>query len=263
MKCPFPNNTRVCFFILFVLIYPFHVTVTAENMNTAAPFMLNDSVSAKNTDSILPNIAKKKDSSGFSSVVQQKKEVQFPEVVTPHKITNPVPDKSLFAGIFYAKRLDNSATATKKNIIRISVALLFICLIIFFILVAKKRKYKTAFVTRTRLSIMDKEVQLACGYIEKNYKKQDLSTDMICKNLITGRPFLEALFKQELGVDIELFITHVRINRAIMLLEQKHETESDIAAFETGFSDAETFCMAFNEITGVKFEKYLGARTKT
>jgi YesN/AraC family two-component response regulator len=263
MKCPFSDNNRAFFFILFVFIYPFPVTVTAENMNTAAPFMLNESVTAKNTDSILSNKVEKKDSSGFSSVVQQKKEVKSSGIGTPHKITNPVPDKSLFAKIFYAKRVDNSTALTKKIMIRISIALLLICLIICFILFAKSRKDKTAFVTRTRLSIMDKEVQLACGYIEKNYKNQDLSTDIICKNLITGRPFLEALFKQELGVDIELFINHVRINRAIMLLKQKHEIKSDIAAFETGFSNAETFCTAFNKITGVKFEKYLDARTKT
>jgi YesN/AraC family two-component response regulator len=255
MKCPFPDNKRAFFFILFVLIYSF--PVTAENMNTAAPFMLNESVTAKNTDSILSNKAEK-------SVVQQKKEVKITEIGTPHKITNTAePDKSLFAKIFYTKRVNNSTTVTKKNIIRISVALFFICLIVGFILFAKKRKDKNAFVTRTRLSIMDKEVQLACGYIEKNYKKQGLSTDMICKNLITGRPFLEALFKQELGIDIELFITHVRINRAIMLLEQKREIESDIAAFETGFSNTETFCTAFTEITGVKFEKYLDVRTKS
>ena len=38
--------------------------------------------------------------------------------IPPHRSSNPAKlDKSLFAGIIYAKRVDNSATVTKQDIL--------------------------------------------------------------------------------------------------------------------------------------------------
>jgi len=103
---------------------------------------------------------------------------------------------------------------------------------------------------------MDKEVQKACVYIEKNFKNPGLSPDSICRDLITGKAFLEALFSQELGISVELFITHVRINKARILMEKRPDIDAATAAGETGFTNTGEFCAAFKEITGATFEGY-------
>jgi AraC-like DNA-binding protein len=143
-----------------------------------------------------------------------------------------------------------------KFLIRLLVVLLFFIMIGCFICYLGNRADKTTFVTKTRLSIMDKEVQKACRYIEKNYNNSSLSVDSICTDLITGKPFLEALFKQELGIGVELFITHVRINRARMLLEKKPDLDASVAAAQTGFPTLDMFSAAFTSIVGAPFERY-------
>jgi AraC-like DNA-binding protein len=143
-----------------------------------------------------------------------------------------------------------------KFFIRLLVVLLFFVMVGCFILYLKNRAEQTTFVTKTRLSIMDKEVQKACRYIEKNYVDNGLCVDSICAALITGKAFLQALFKQELGIAVEEFITHVRINRARMLLDNKPDLSAAGVAAETGFVSVDEFSSAFTGIIGVSFEGY-------
>jgi two-component system response regulator YesN len=123
-----------------------------------------------------------------------------------------------------------------------------------------KKADRPAFVTTTRLSIMDKEVQTACRYIEKNYRNPQLSLETVCKALVTGQAFLDALFHQELGLNVEEFIRHVRVNRARMLIEKDTATPAEVAAQETGFPDVQSFTGAFSSIVGIPYERYRDTR---
>jgi AraC-like DNA-binding protein len=146
--------------------------------------------------------------------------------------------------------------------LRYGVLLLSIIIIGLFLRYALKKANQPTFVTTTRLSIMDKEVQTACRYIEKNYKNPELSLETLCEALITGKAFLDALFRQELGLGVEEFIDHVRINRARMLIEKDASLDTDTAARETGFNDPGTFSDAFISIVGMAFNEYRDARAK-
>ncbi|HUI92585.1 MAG TPA: helix-turn-helix domain-containing protein [Chitinivibrionales bacterium] len=122
-------------------------------------------------------------------------------------------------------------------------------------IVAQKRQ-KRRFLTTTRLSVMDKEVQKACRYIEKNYSNPELTVQSICAALVTGEAFLEALMQRDLGISIGDFITHVRINRAKGLAQNNPSCLRESAAQQTGFIDTDAFDAEFKKITGVPFEEY-------
>ena len=122
--------------------------------------------------------------------------------------------------------------------------------------VVMKQTQQPRFLTTTRLSVMDKEVQKACRYIEKNFANPELSAKSICADLVTGEAFLEALMVRDLGISVGDFITHVRINRARMLLEKDPTLARETAAQQTGFSDPESFAAAFKKITGSPFEEF-------
>jgi AraC-like DNA-binding protein len=150
----------------------------------------------------------------------------------------------------------------QKQYIGLSILFLLVIMIVLFIRHIMTRADRPAFVTTTRLSVMDKEVQTACRYIEKNYRNTELSLDLICEELITGKAFLNALFCQELGLCVEEFITQVRINRARIFLDKPIDADAETTAQQSGFMEANAFRDAFKKIVGVSFEDYQKKRTK-
>ena len=146
--------------------------------------------------------------------------------------------------------------------VRFGILLLSIIIIGAYLRYTLKKANQPTFVATTRLSIMDKEVQTACRYIEKNYKNPELSLDNICESLVTGKAFLDALFHQELGLGVAEFITQVRINRARILIEKNTSVNADMAAGESGFKEVTTFTNAFAAIVGMPFDLYRDARAK-
>ncbi len=112
------------------------------------------------------------------------------------------------------------------------------------------------FMTTTRLSVMNRFVRQACRYIEKNYADTGLTVDQICSELVTGRAYLEALFKKELGMRVEDFIDQVRINRVKIMINKNPDLSLSEAAETTGFADEKECLARFRSICGVDFEDY-------
>jgi YesN/AraC family two-component response regulator len=115
---------------------------------------------------------------------------------------------------------------------------------------------KVRFMTTTRLSVMDKEVQRACRHIELNYAEPQLSIDTICNALVTGRPFLEALFQKELGISIQEFINQVRVNRAKIIMGKNPSITVDDLSSMIGFVDGRTFSDVFKSLSGIDLAAY-------
>lgn len=118
---------------------------------------------------------------------------------------------------------------------------------------------KQRFLTTTRLSIMDKEVQKACRHIERNYADPSLTPETLCRSLTTSEAFLSALFERELGMTVEGFIRQVRINRVKILLRTDPHTPLSELADKTGFGSADMLCEAFTDVSGISFEEYRDA----
>jgi|WetSurMetagenome_2_1015567.scaffolds.fasta_scaffold11931_2 AraC-like DNA-binding protein len=124
------------------------------------------------------------------------------------------------------------------------------------VLSVRNRRDKRRFLTTTRLSVMDKEVQRACRYVEQHYADPGLTPQSICEVLVTGESFLEVLMERNLGMRLSDFITHVRINGAKKLLEKNPAVSKESAAVASGFSNVGEFDEAFGKATGVSFDSY-------
>ncbi|MBN1984405.1 MAG: helix-turn-helix domain-containing protein [Chitinivibrionales bacterium] len=120
----------------------------------------------------------------------------------------------------------------------------------------KKKEDTKRFLTSTRLSLMDKEVQYACNFIEINYADRGLSPPSICESMVTSTAFLEALFEKELGMGVTEFITQVRINRAKQYIELQPDAVTYSIAAACGFADEETIRSHFKRIAGTTIEEY-------
>jgi hypothetical protein len=118
------------------------------------------------------------------------------------------------------------------------------------------RKDNNRFLTTGRLSIMDKEVQRACDFIEENFSNQDLSIEFLCNEMVTGEAFLNALFIGELGITVENFIDQVRINRVKIFLSKDINIDIEKLVSQTGFASGKVLHDIFLTITGIEFDSY-------
>ncbi len=118
----------------------------------------------------------------------------------------------------------------------------------------RKKIDSKRFMTSTRLSIMDREIQLTCKYIENHFSEPELSVKTICEALVTGPAFLEALFEHELGMQVSDFIAQVRINRAKIQINKQPDVDDEELLSQIGFTDRALFVKKFKEITGTSYE---------
>jgi AraC-like DNA-binding protein len=131
-----------------------------------------------------------------------------------------------------------------------------VLLVVFIITAYSQHREKGRFLTTTRLSIMDKEVQRACRYIEDHYDDPDMDPAKVCRELVTGEAFLEALFIKELGLTVENFIAQVRINRAKIMLHRNRDLPVAVLAESAGFIGEKPFLDRFERITGTDYQSY-------
>lgn len=111
------------------------------------------------------------------------------------------------------------------------------------------------FLTGTRLSIMDKEVQRACRYVEKHYAEGELNPTTLCEYMVTGESFLEALFTRELGMSVGAFIEQVRVNRVNIALERDPDTPVGDLAGMTGFDEESTLRDTYERVSGTRLDE--------
>lgn len=161
------------------------------------------------------------------------------------------------------KRISISLRAKKvlkrvgSYIIQIFIILAGLGALIFLFLSFRKKIESSRFLTSTRLSLMDKEVQIACKYMENNYYDHDLTAEKLCEELVTGTAFLEALFVKELGMSIEDFLRQVRINRSRKMLEKNPQMPVYEVAEKCGYSDNDLFEKDFLSTTGLPFDDFI------
>lgn len=159
----------------------------------------------------------------------------------------------------FAKRVSISFPGiafVKKYFATLFFFLFSLCLILLTITYFFLKNDKDRFISATRLSIMDKEIQRACSYIEKNYADPGLSIDKICSELVTGEAFLQALFRKELGISVDTMIKHVRVNRVRNIMKKDTSINAEMLSSLCGFTNVEMLNCIFNEITGEAFEEY-------
>jgi AraC-like DNA-binding protein len=121
------------------------------------------------------------------------------------------------------------------------------------------RQEHRRFLTTTRLSIMDKEVQKACRFVERNFADPALTPERLCEVLVTGESFLETLFERELGMSVSDFIDQVRVNRVKIALRRDPLLPVAELGIEAGFSEPEALESVFRKTAGMSLERYRDA----
>jgi AraC-like DNA-binding protein len=112
------------------------------------------------------------------------------------------------------------------------------------------------FMTTTRLSLMDGEVQRACLHIEKHFADPALTPKSVCAAITTGEPFLEALFARELGMSVAGYLDQVRIHHAKQIINRNPAADAQQVSSLAGFPHAAAFEKTFAAVSGVDFASF-------
>lgn len=208
-----------------------------------------DSFSADNVESSAQNCKKV----AKSEQLQKSLSVKFRPGAFFSKFTkkSAVKEYAQKSKVIIQKSLKNKRSRTALVVLSV-----FTACVLIFIRYYKKLRKVNRFMTTTRLSVMNSFVRQACRYIENNYADPDLTVDQICSDLITGKAYLEAIFKKELGMRVEDFIDQVRINRVKIMINKNPDLSLSEAAKATGFSVEKECLTKFQNICGVDFEAY-------
>lgn len=93
-------------------------------------------------------------------------------------------------------------------------------------------------------------------YIHKNYNKR-LTLTSISKAFGYHPAYLSSYFKSELNIGIMRYVNVVRLKNAVILMQQKKQTATQIA-MDCGFSSMRTFYRVFRREFGCSPQEYKG-----
>lgn len=92
------------------------------------------------------------------------------------------------------------------------------------------------------------EITQVKSYIYHNYDK-NLSVEMLADEVYLSAGYLSAVFKEEMGMNLNRFIKEVRMNKAKEMLEDTNMKITQIAK-AVGFVNTSYFCRSFREFFG-------------
>ncbi|MFS0880076.1 response regulator transcription factor [Metabacillus niabensis] len=98
-------------------------------------------------------------------------------------------------------------------------------------------------------------VRRAKQFITENYTDPSLTLERVASHLHVSPVYLSRIIKQELGVSFVRFVTNMRIQKSIELLNQTDMPIVEIAEM-VGYDTQHYFSTAFKKVTGVSPIKY-------
>lgn len=112
-------------------------------------------------------------------------------------------------------------------------------------------------INKERTSATNQIVISAKQYIQENYMLPLLSVEMICEHLHISTAYFSTLFKKETGQSYVAYLTEVRLNKAIELLNQT-DYKTYMIAEKVGYSEPNYFSYVFKKQYGISPSKYRG-----
>lgn len=101
-------------------------------------------------------------------------------------------------------------------------------------------------------------INKAKQYIMDNYQNPDLSVEMICRQLHMSPAYFSTIFKKETGQAYIAYLTEVRLNKAVELLNTTDD-KTYIIASKVGYQEQNYFSYVFKKRFGISPTKYRGA----
>lgn len=93
------------------------------------------------------------------------------------------------------------------------------------------------------------QLKLATYYLQKNFHKSSCNVEDLCHHLNISRSYLYTIFKQNLNISAQRYLTHLRMDEACQLLRNTDKTVQTIA-HRVGYRDEFTFSKAFKRYSG-------------
>lgn len=100
-------------------------------------------------------------------------------------------------------------------------------------------------------------IKEAKAYIQNNYQNPELSVEMICNHLHMSTAYFSTLFKKEVGQTYIAYLTDIRLNKAIDLLNTTSD-KTYIIAEKIGYTEQNYFSYVFKKKFGISPTKYRG-----
>lgn len=110
-----------------------------------------------------------------------------------------------------------------------------------------------------RDNTMKQVIQRAREYIMDNYRDPELSVEKICRQLHMSPAYFSTMFKKETGQAYIAYLTQVRLDKAVELLN-KTDDKTYVIAAEVGYQEQNYFSYVFKKRFGVSPTKFRGAK---
>ena len=98
-------------------------------------------------------------------------------------------------------------------------------------------------------------VEKAKDYISEHYKDSQLSVDRLCNVLNVSPNYFSTLFKKNTGLSFVNYLTNIRMEKAVWLLEHTDEKAYMIAGM-IGYDEPNYFSYVFKKAYGISPSKY-------
>ena len=98
-------------------------------------------------------------------------------------------------------------------------------------------------------------VESAKEYIRKNYMDHDISVEKLCDSIHVSPTYFSTIFKKETDMNFVNFLTEVRLEEAVKLLNTTAD-KTYVIADKIGYEEANYFSYVFKKKFGVSPSKY-------
>lgn len=97
--------------------------------------------------------------------------------------------------------------------------------------------------------------EMACSFIEKNYRNPQISVQLVADHINIERSYLYRRFKAATGISVIEYINNIRVSKAEILLADDSIPIKDVA-YSVGFTDPMYFSRVFKKIRGKAPSEY-------
>lgn len=111
---------------------------------------------------------------------------------------------------------------------------------------------------RERDNTTRKVILEAKQYIQEHYTDPDLSVEMMCRQLHMSPAYFSTIFKKETGQSYIAYLTEVRLNKAVELLNSTND-KTYVIAQKVGYQEQNYFSYVFKKKFGVSPTRYRNA----
>lgn len=101
-------------------------------------------------------------------------------------------------------------------------------------------------------------IEEAKQYIQEHYTDPDLSVEMICRQLHMSPAYFSTMFRKETGTTYVAYLTEVRLNKAVELLNETND-KTYVIARKVGYQEQNYFSYVFKKKYGVSPTRFRGA----